>query len=288
MKTRTKEEVIEEIQSVAQALNTKVLSETQFLRHSDVTKTEWHNLWPTWCDACQAAGIDCDRTREKISDEDLLSDWGRAVRKLGKLPSIAEYRFEGRYGRGPFDRFGYWRSGIVERPDVPKAFRDHFADSDEWQDVLEIVEGYLSTKRSATAPAPQPTRKTTKPGTQPKIGDRVQYGPLISFRALTHAPLNENGVILLFGMVAADLGFAVEAIQPDIFPDCIAKQRLPNGRLEPVTIEFEFESKTFVDHNHDPEGCDIIVCWKHNWSRCPSHIRVIELSDEIERLRQGR
>jgi hypothetical protein len=32
-----------------------------------------------------------------------------------------------------------------------------------------------------------------------------------------------------------------------------------------VRIEFEFRSKSFHDHGHDPAGCDLVVCWKHDW-----------------------
>ena len=41
-------------------------------------------------------------------------------------------------------------------------------------------------------------------------------------------------------------------------------------------IEFEYESRNFLRHLHDPSQCDIIVCWKHNWPECP--LEVIELS----------
>lgn len=30
---------------------------------------------------------------------------------------------------------------------------------------------------------------------------------------------------------------------------------------------------------HDPEGCDVIVCWRrHNWAECPERIEAVELS----------
>jgi hypothetical protein len=31
-------------------------------------------------------------------------------------------------------------------------------------------------------------------------------------------------------------------------------------------------------------GCDVIVCWRHNWDECPKHIEVVELSSVIESL----
>ena len=38
------------------------------------------------------------------------------------------------------------------------------------------------------------------------------YGEPIDFRGLRHAPINEQGVVYLFGMVSRELGFYIEAI----------------------------------------------------------------------------
>jgi hypothetical protein len=93
---------------------------------------------------------------------------------------------------------------------------------------------------------------------------------------MTNAPMNELGVVLLFGMVAGDLGFQVELVQGR-FPDCEAKREVAPGKWQRSRIEFEYESKNFLLHGHDPKGCDVIVCWRHNWKECPEEIEVIEL-----------
>ena len=54
---------------------------------------------------------------------------------------------------------------------------------------------------------------------------RQVYGAPIDFRGLRHAPLNEQGVVYLFALVARDLGFTVEDIGTS-FPDCEAKRRI--------------------------------------------------------------
>jgi hypothetical protein len=54
-----------------------------------------------------------------------------------------------------------------------------------------------------------------------------------------------------------------------------------------VNIEFEFESRNFRDHGHPLTGCDVIVCWHHNWPGCPAHIEVLELSSLIKSLRRS-
>ncbi|MBW2052721.1 MAG: hypothetical protein JRG97_09100 [Deltaproteobacteria bacterium] len=104
-----------------------------------------------------------------------------------------------------------------------------------------------------------------------------KFGKKIDFRNLTYAPINELGVVFLFALFHESLKLHIEGIQQS-FPDCKAKRQLPNGGWEEVLIEFEYESKSFVYHKHDPGLVDMIVCWKHNWEAVPNHIEVIELS----------
>ena len=95
-----------------------------------------------------------------------------------------------------------------------------------------------------------------------------------------HEPVNEQGVVLLFGMLAEDLGYMIEAVQKG-FPDCEAKRKIGPERWQRVRIEFEYESRNFHDHGHPVNGCDVIACWRHNWDECPKHIEVLELSNVI-------
>jgi hypothetical protein len=85
--------------------------------------------------------------------------------------------------------------------------------------------------------------------------------------------------------MAVPLGFLILKIQTE-FPDCEALRVAGKDRNRPVKIEFELESRNFLRHMHDPNGCDIIVCWEHNWPECP--LEVIELKKEIEKLRKSR
>jgi hypothetical protein len=89
---------------------------------------------------------------------------------------------------------------------------------------------------------------------------------------LEYEPENEQGVVFLFSHLARKrFGLRIERIQAG-FPDCIA---ISAGRT--IRIEFEYESRNFESHGHDPRGCDWVVCWIHNWSRVPSGLRVVEL-----------
>jgi len=105
-------------------------------------------------------------------------------------------------------------------------------------------------------------------------------GDLINFRGLVYSPMNENGVIFLFGKVMEDLNMYIEEIKPG-FPDCIGRRFTGKG-WERVAIEFEYKSSNFLQHGHNPDECDIIVCWEHDWDDCP--IEVIELKEVIRFL----
>jgi len=112
---------------------------------------------------------------------------------------------------------------------------------------------------------------------------RTVVGELINFRGMVWAPVNEQGVVFLFGKIAHELGMYVEVVRPG-YPDCIAKRYIGKGRWEEVRVEFEFKSSGFSAHGHDPTECDVLVCWEHDWPECPKRIEVIELRDEIKKL----
>jgi hypothetical protein len=120
-------------------------------------------------------------------------------------------------------------------------------------------------------------------GGQAPCGRPVVYGEPLGLAAMAHAPTNELGVLFLFGIVAADLGFRVERLQA-AFPDCEAKREVAPGKWELVFIELEIYSRNFKLHRHNPKGCHAIVCWKHNWPDCPEWLEVIELSKVVKRL----
>jgi len=105
-------------------------------------------------------------------------------------------------------------------------------------------------------------------------------GKLVNFRGLVYAPVNEQGVVFLFGKVAHDLGMYVELIRPG-YPDCMAKRYIGKDRWEDVKIEFEFKSSHF---KHDPKEVDMIVCWEHDWLECPKSIEIVELKELIKTL----
>ena len=84
-------------------------------------------------------------------------------------------------------------------------------------------------------------------------------------------------------MISRELGFLIESIRTD-YPDCEGKRCVDTKkqRWEHVLIEFEYQSGNFLEHGHNLESCDLIVCWIHNWEDCP--IEVLELKSVIKYL----
>ncbi len=102
------------------------------------------------------------------------------------------------------------------------------------------------------------------------------YGDPIEFRGVRHAPVDVGGVIFLFGMVARELGFNVEAMSSG-YPRCEAKRQLAPGKWARLRIEFELESRHFRDAGRNPAACDLLVCWRDTWPDRPSTLDVLAL-----------
>lgn len=90
---------------------------------------------------------------------------------------------------------------------------------------------------------------------------RTQVGSPMNFRGMMYKPINEQGVVYLFGLVSKDLNIVVESVQQG-YPDCTGLRYVGKGRWERIRIEFEYNSSSFIVHGHDPKECDVIVCWE--------------------------
>jgi len=107
-------------------------------------------------------------------------------------------------------------------------------------------------------------------------------GPRSQIPDLVYEPVNEQGVIFLFAKYHKELGIEyIEGIQQG-FPDAFGRRKIGKTEYEPVDIEFEYRSLDFKNHQHDPNQCDIIVCWENNWPQCP--LEVIELKTALAKL----
>jgi len=274
----TKESILDGIRALAAKLG-RAPTRREFESATGVSEYHVIMSFPGWRDAIVAAGVEPSKPVRRLDAEVLLCDWAEIVRKARQIPSIRQYRREGQHSATNFQRYiGAWS-------EIPEKFRAFAKDKAEWADVVAL----LPVASAAAAIAAGATSASTVPPTHflphshAKLDDRPTYGAPMDFRGLRHQPVNEQGVVFLFGMVARELGYMVEAVQTG-FPDCEAKRQVSAGKWQRVRIEFEFESRNFRDHGHPVHGCDVVVCWRHNWADCPPDLEVVELSSVIKSL----
>jgi hypothetical protein len=262
----TRDEIIAVIQKYSKKLG-RTVQLTELVKFTKVSRRAIRTHFGNYAETLRACGLEGQGYGYRLRVKDLFLDWAKVVRKLKKVPTVADFELHGKYSYRPFGRvFAGWKdipSGMI-------AYANKAGLEKKWKDVLDIAAKHLQSRRQRRNPG------EPRPRTKPRIlPNRPIYGPPMTSGPLTHAPTNEAGVIFLFGAMCRKLGYAVTRIQ-SAFPDCNAMREVEPGRWQPVLVEYEFESKNFLLHQHAISECDVIVCWRHNWPGCP--LEVIELS----------
>lgn len=270
----TRETIVDEARKTAAKVDGP-LSKSVFRQHTGISDHYIYRLFPErgWTEIRELAGLPRHpQDNETLEDDELLQEFHRVVEHFGEIPTGARFASEASVS---FDtlkkRFG-GRDGIINR------YREWLTSKFPDSPLLKSLQ-----VKSRHEIIPPPVAVASTPRTEWAKGDGLVFGAPINFRGLRHAPINEQGVVYLFGMVSAELGLIVEAVQ-SAYPDCEAKRCVDskNNRWQRVRIEFEFYSSNFKDHGHDCSCCDLIICWEHDWKDCP--IEVIELRSVIDKL----
>ena len=268
--TYSRDDLIASLREVASRLDRVSVSRSLWVRETGINEHHVLKHFDSWNELVRAAGLQAD-DRSRIADEDLLEAMRAAFLEAGGVVTRTRYRKFSRYSDDVYaKRWGRWQNVLA-----------HFR---AWIERVDPEFPFLADLPAETSEA-GPGSPDSGAG-HSQVWDsmrRTQYGPFLNFRGLQHAPINEQGVVFLFGMVAFDLGYVVEGVGTG-FPDCEAKRCVSRkgDMWERVSIEFEYRSRNFQTHGHDPNGCDVIVCWEHNWAACP--VQVLELRTALDDL----
>lgn len=289
MESDEREELIQLLRDISGELRTDSVSRSEFLRRSGVSERKVQRLFGSYNSLVEAAGLVPRRFPNAetpiYSDDDMVDEIARVLRLPDSKLTTIFFEQHSRMSLSACQRrFGGWINALKAAAEKLNAERDA---------------GLLERIREYTAPAlPLPRVPTmaidvalASDGEEeldvpvvdhlaPLVQGNI-YGDFINFRGLQHAPVNEQGVVFLFGMICRELGYVVEIVKPG-FPDCEAKRQVRPGIWQRIRIEFEFRSRNFRAHGHDPDQCDLIVCWEDNWP--DSLIEVLELKAVLQRL----
>jgi hypothetical protein len=270
-----RETIISEIKAIAIKLNQKRLRKIDFAQNSDISISAVRYHLGNWNDALIAAGLEPLTEEDKsieikdrltIEDNVLLVELLKLFYKNGKITYDIINR-DNEYSTKPYTK--RWGSIQMALDEAIKRANEGIIDIKDDEINIEIDDykkiryenGFIKNKKKT----------------------KEIFGQPIDFRGLRFAPINEQGVVYLFGMISSEIGFYIESIRTG-FPDCEGKRCFDkkNNLWEHVKIEFEFKSSNFIQHGHNPDECDVIVCWQNDWNDCP--IEVIELKEEIRKL----
>src|SRR5262249_35063180 len=141
-------------------------------------------------------------SRESIPDEELFAEIRRLWLELERRPSGDSMNSKGKYSEAPYrNRWGSFARAVDEyvRRHGEPTFGEPASETPPQQ-------------RVDNRPLLIPKTKTPTAGSPRK---RVLYGEPIDFRGLRYSPVNEQGVVYLFGMVSRELGFLIESIRTD-------------------------------------------------------------------------
>jgi hypothetical protein len=273
----TKEEVVAAILDCTEKLG-YVPSRNELRKHGRISREQLERHFGSFTKALPACSLKRKAARGKLEMEDLFMDWASIVRTLGKHPTGYEYEERSKYSQRPLlARFGSW----AQVPPGLKMYAEENGMADEWKDVMEIVAAQHQINRKRESGFGAMVRGmgegrvfTDRAFTDRAFTERPMYGPLMRPCPLICGPINEAGVVYLFGTMAEQMGYVVLRMQSE-FPDCEALRLVEDERWQRVRIEFEYESRNFLKHFHDVNDCDVIVCWRHNWPECP--LEVVEL-----------
>jgi len=204
---------------------------TEFKRNRGKTKFSYDQIrraFGTWTAAAEAAGLTPNPTGEPPSNKKerqaLIDEFVRVANTLGRIPSHPVFGANSAMSRGPFERtFGSWTEAVRT---ITAEARDRFTFTPEVQD---------EDSDEPSPGAPRPLRLAT---------------PLL------FVPRNETETLVLFALLAEELGYEIEAAQID-FPDLVLRREGQSLRAE-----VEFLSSTYLAHGHPIDADVLCVCWR--------------------------
>jgi hypothetical protein len=264
------DECVLELQRVAKLLGIKTLQQRDLRGRSSYSAYRIARACGGWYKALSRAGLSpTPNSNRRLPIERLADSFLRVVVDLHRIPTSLQLSRRSGHARDTLSRN---RGGY---PAFKKAVIEFLLSSNCKfpKDILGILRDELTRLKSQT------------PQDEVQVMSRNEHrqGRSLGFRGFAFAPTCEHDVVQLFGAVAKELGFEIIGNR-SAFPDCKARrlQKAQRDHFIDCLIEYEFSSLDFKKHRHDPKGCDLIVCWEHNWPDCP--VEVLELKHIIRDL----
>lgn len=197
-----RETILKEIKRIAEESGADTVSRSEFKSKSGISEWQIYKHFDSWNEAVEAAGL-TPTDVSRIGDAELFREMKNVFVKFGGVCTRMKFDKLCKYSADVYKRrFGKWN-------DILLAFRTWLKESGEDFPFLNQLPSVTNLHKAAEESIP-----TEKEETKPMLWDSLRtmtYGPFLNFRGLQHAPVNEQGVVFLFGMVCFELGFVIES-----------------------------------------------------------------------------
>ena len=164
-------------------------------------------------------GLKLSPQEQPHSDDELLKKIDKVVSKLKRIPSWNQFRRE----TGIAEKTLFSRFGMYKKHEIFSHYRKWLEENKPNSKNIKLVDAYLRSQPQVKTTIPKLPKEKASGTVIPKWAKFPgrEYGAPLNFGSLIYEPINEQGVVFLFGMVSRRLGFSIEYIGTD-FPDCEA------------------------------------------------------------------
>jgi hypothetical protein len=215
----SRDEIIAAIRKCTEDLG-RVPCLDEFTKTIGLSKHLMRREFGPYVNALELCGLKRHGCGYKIALKDLFEDWATVARSLGRTPTMAEYETQAKYtSKALVKRYGGWKHVAMGMLGYAKEARLE----DEWKDVMDITADSLRLAQPAARTLTKAKHLLT--GRRVAPGQPVYGPPMMTAGPLVYAPTNEAGVMVLFGAVAREQGFAITRVQ-QAFPDCEAMREI--------------------------------------------------------------
>jgi len=180
----------------------------------------------TWSEALRMAKLEPNPSQQpphqpKITKQDLIEEFIRVSNEVGKIPGTHLFRSKAKYSWRPYmTNWGSWRKAVSQ---ITEQYARRFNFD-------------VDSKRA---------KDTSKRRKKLEIDLPLKF-----------VPSNEDETVILFALLANELGFEILRVQSD-FPDGILRK---DGKE--ILVEFEFLSSNYLQHCHPLSFDGICICWR--------------------------
>jgi hypothetical protein len=112
----SRDEIISVIQKHSKKLG-RTVQLTELVKSTKISRRAIRTHFGNYAETLRACGLEGQGYGYRLRVKDLFLDWAKVVRKLGKVPTVADFELHGKYSYRPFGRvFAGWKdipSGMI-------------------------------------------------------------------------------------------------------------------------------------------------------------------------------